>query len=510
MFSALATMLATVLVFVPLDDRPVTRQLPVMLGAIAGVTVAEPPLAMLGRYLEPGDPAGIERWLREDAPADARDYVVSLDMMEYGGLIGSRAPGVPQGQAFDRLSSLAATRALRPKAHFATFGTVMRLAPTGVPKLGAAASFFAAGPVWPLIQQYANLPDPPQMAEQRALAARIRERVGPSLDAYLQTRARDLQSDLYAMRLTAEGDFNSIVFGQDDAGPVGLHLRDLVALRAARTSWGLEKRVAIEPGADELGMALVGAALAREADIVPRIAVVYSRADGGTINDPLEFAPIATTIADLTRTCGGVAANDPAHADIVLYVRVPNTGEADERTFVDALSRDVALGRTVAVADLSFLASGDLAQQRALVEDLIARNLAGRIAAFASWNTTANTVGTAIPEAIAVLAGRALGTYHPVAHAQFMLDRYADDYAFHDFVRPALNDALKAEGIADHAYLTPEVAQETAAMNRTDLWPRTLDLLASIYPQYRDAGLTITLPWNRTFETELDVRLAPR
>ena len=39
------------------------------------------------------------------------------------------------------------------------------------------------------------------------------------------------------------------------------------------------------------------------------------------------------------------------------------------------------------------------------------------------------------------------------------------------------------------------------------LWPHALDLLRSIYPAYRDMGLTITLPWDRTFETELDVRL---
>ena len=40
----------------PLDDRPVTLQLPKMVGAIAGVRVATPPRALLGRYLDYGDP----------------------------------------------------------------------------------------------------------------------------------------------------------------------------------------------------------------------------------------------------------------------------------------------------------------------------------------------------------------------------------------------------------------------------------------------------------------------
>ena len=46
-----------------------------LLGAIAGVRVVEPPRPMLGRYLTPGDSAGILRWLRDDAPRDAHAYV---------------------------------------------------------------------------------------------------------------------------------------------------------------------------------------------------------------------------------------------------------------------------------------------------------------------------------------------------------------------------------------------------------------------------------------------------
>ena len=509
-YSLLATLLAAMFVVVPLDDRPVTYQLPRMLGAIAGVSVATPPRALLGRYLRFGDPEGIARWLREDSPRDARAFVISTDMIAYGGLIASRTPDTAKGLAFSRLRDLAAFRATRPNASFATFGTVMRLAPTGVPAIGAGAHFFAAGAAWPKIQEYANLPDPPQTLEQRALVQRLREQLGPTLDAYLATRARDLDVDLFALQLLAEGGFDRLILGQDDAGPVGLHLHDLATLRSTVKRFGVGERAAIEPGADELAMVLVGAALAREAQIVPRVRVVYSRSDGATLNDPLEFAPIDGTIGDIVRASGGVRDDAAATSTIDLFVRVPGTSDAAERAFVDTLAAAVARQRIVAVVDLTFLAPNDYVQQRALVEELIARKIAGKIAAFASWNTTANTVGTALPEAIAVAAGLHAGNYDARAHAQFMLDRYADDYAFHDFTRPAINAALTAAGIADHTYLLPDVAQQTASAARADLWPRALALLASIYPQYRDADLTITLPWDRTFETKLDVRVDRR
>jgi hypothetical protein len=505
----LAALLALTFVVVPLDDRPVTLQLPRMLGEIAGVTIATPPRELLGRFLRFGEPDAIARWLRDDAPADAAAYIVSTDMLAYGGLIASRTPATPEFLALSRLRSLAAFRATRPRAAFAGFGTVMRLAPTGVPNAGAAAGFFAAAPVWPLIAEYANLPDPPRTAADTATAQRIRAAAGPALGDYLATRERDRNVDLFALQLVAEGSLDRLILGQDDAGPVGLHLRDLAALRGYLDRWGLNGRAAIEPGADELALALVGAALAHQAAFVPRIRVVYSQAGGGWRNDPLEFAPIDTTVDALIGASGGRRADAAADPDIDLFVRVPGTLPAEGPAFVDAIEADVRRGRLAAVADLTFLAQDDYDQQRGLVDDLLARGIAGSIAAFASWNTTANTLGTAIPEAIAVAAGRRTGSYNARAHARFMLDRYADDYAFHDFTRPALNAWLAGQGISDHTYLPPAVAEQTAWRNRADLWPRSLDLLAAIYPHYADAGLTITLPWDRTFETELDVRITP-
>lgn len=507
-----SSLLGLTFVVVPLDDRPVTAQLPQLLGTIAGVRVVEPPSALLGRYLEPGNPAGVLRWLRSGAPADARAYVVSTDMVVYGGLIASRIPGVTREQAYTRIEDLAAVRASRPQAAFAVFGTIMRLAPTGVPALGAAASFPFAGDVWPALQAYAALPDPPQTPDDRVAAQRLRAQLGPALDAYLGVRARDRDVDQFALRTAAEGGFDRIVLGQDDAGPVGLHLRDLAALRTFAARWLPPSTASIEPGADELAMALVAAALAREAHVVPSVRVIYSRAGGGLAADPIEYAPVATTIAELIRTCGAhdVSATD-ARADILLYVRVPGTSDADEATFTASIAAAAAAPSRarplVAVADLSFLAENDYAQQRQLTLDLIARGAAGRIDAFASWNTVANTIGTALPEAIAVLAGKRFGTYDARAHVTFTLMRYIDDVAFHTDVRPRLNADLAADGITDHTYLLPTVAQRVASNNRALLWREGLDLLAEIAPQFRDAGFTITLPWDRTFETGISLQL---
>lgn len=492
--------------FVPLDDRPVTRQLPQMLGEIAGRPVIEPPRGLLGNYLTFGKPDAILAWLNTDGARRAADFVVSTDMLAYGGLVASRVPGVSYADAYFRIRALQQVRRAHPHAWIGAFGTIMRLAPTGVPALGPAKSFFAAYPLWDYLQQYANLHDPP-LPSEAATAAHLRELMGIDvLQAYLDTRARNYAVDAAAIQFTAQNVINTLVLGQDDAGPVGLHVKEVQALQAAVQQQGVADRVAIEPGADELGMAMVAQALARGIGWTPHVAVHYSMPDGGSFNDPLEFAPISVAIDSLVRLCGGVL--DDTAPDITLYVRVPKTDAAHDAELASAIAADEAAGKSVAFADLTFL-ENRFDRQATFASTLLQDGLASKLDAYSSWNTNANTVGTAIAEAVAANAGRRAHTYNALAHKEFTFNRIVDDYAFHDYVRPALNNALTAEGIADHTYLLPEQAAPIAELNRTQLWILAANILPQFAPGYHIAAIDITLPWNRTFETEIDASLAP-
>ena len=55
----------------------------------------------------------------------------------------------------------------------------------------------------------------------------------------------------------------------------------------------------------------------------------------------------------------------------------------------------------------------------------------------------------------------------------------------------------------------PPVAAAAAARNSADLWNRAESILHELYPGYHIAAIRIALPWNRTFETRIRVRLAP-
>jgi len=497
LFSLAQPALCAPIVFVPLDDRPVTLKLPIMLGEIAGVPIVTPPRALLGRYIQPGNPDAIIAWLNSGAQADS--YVLSSDMLAYGGLSAARVPGPSYADAYQRLRELDRLRARNGKAWISVFGTIMRLAPTGVP---ANVSYFAPYPAWTYLQQYANLHDP-LLPDEVAEAQRLRELIGePLLDQYLRTRVRDYGIDRLLIEKTAAGSIDRLVLGQDDAKPYGLHVPEVQALQAFAAP---DDRVSIEPGADELGMVLVSHALARDAAWTPHVAVRYSTPQGALYQDPLEYTPIGTTIDRLIALCGGVRDDD--NPEIALYVHVPDTGPALDDAFLAAIRSDLNAGRPVAVVDLSFERS--YAQQNAFAQALLSSGLASRLDAYSAWNTDANSTGTALAEAIAAGAGRRLHSYDALAHRTFTYIRFVDDVDYHDSVRPALNDWLAANGVTDHTLLTPDVAAQTQARARAMLWTQAQAMLEQLYPQFHIAAMSITLPWQRTFETDTDVRLAP-
>lgn len=495
--------LAAAIAFLPMDDRPVTAELPVLLGRIAGVRIEAPPRALLGRFIEVGKPDPLIAWLNQTAGRNDTDaFVISTDMLAYGGLTASRVPGPGYADAYFRLRELADLRTTYPRAWIGAFGTVMRLAPTGIP---AGTPFFAAYPTWSYLQQYANLHHP-LLPDEETSAAHLRALIGePALDEYLATRARNFAVDRLLLTLTARGIIDRLVLGQDDAGPVGLHVPEVRQLQSDLALDKLADRATIEPGADELGMTLVAHALARDARWTPRISVEYSTPDGAAYQDPIEYAPIATAIDGLIAVCGGVRVD--ANADIALYVRVPNDTPAEDAALLAEMNADFAAHRAVAFADLSYLKS--YSQQADFAQQLLSSGTATQLDAYSSWNTNANTVGTALAEAIAAGVGRRLHSYNALAHREFTFTRFVDDYAFHDLVRPQLNATLAAEGITDHTLLAPDVVDRVAAADRALLWNDAAQILDQLYRGYHVAAITIGLPWNRTFETSVDAAIAP-
>ena len=115
---------------IPLDDRPPCLQFTERLGSIGDAQVITPPLELLGRFTTPGQSDQIIAWLRQQDIASFDAVIIALDMLAYGGLVGSRVHDVPFDTALNRLAIIATLRQRAPALKIYGQSVVMRLAPT--------------------------------------------------------------------------------------------------------------------------------------------------------------------------------------------------------------------------------------------------------------------------------------------------------------------------------------------------------------------------------------------
>jgi len=162
-------------------------------------------------------------------------------------------------------------------------------------------------------------------------------------------------------------------------------------------------------------------------------------------------------------------------------------------------------------------------------EELRRRGVFPRLFGYASWNTAGNTIGTALPQGILfALAVDRLATdsaaAERIARAQmkFLLHRLIDDYAYHSLVRVEVNRRIApAKGLntmrldAQGTRIIEEIVREKMRPRVAELWrdfsqrPFVMpagQMKLALVPQALE-DFTLTLPWGRTFEAEIDFRL---
>lgn len=326
----------------PLDTRPCNYGFPCDLGVIAGHAVIVPPREILGRYMEPGDFVCIREWLL-DVRRRVEAWVVSIDMLCYGGIETSRDLRVSQDEALRRLEVL---RELR-EVH--AFNVIMRstITPHSEEML----------PLWRALWEF-------HVYGKGEVSV-------PVLNEYREARRRNRAVNLHLLdRPLAER-----VFFQDDAGEQGPHVDE--ARELAR------RGATIMAGADEAGMMLVMKLLGQTASFSltvigdpQRVALYEDRSIGTTLRDHGQYLNCRfdggrslTLVAPAANSCDRFLDEPPPPRR---YNGAPSHGILVD--CADANGADPAL--------------------MAAIDPF-------KLGAFAAWNTASNSIGTALCHALA-------------------------------------------------------------------------------------------------------------
>lgn len=512
----------------PIDDRPAVGQFAQMIGAVADHKVTLPPKDLLGRFTTPGDTARIELWLKSQDYSKTDALIVSVDMLAYGGLVASRTHKVTFDEAKKRLEFFRWFKAKYPRVPIYAFSVIMRVAPTATA---------ATRGVHDKLARWAELKDRTPKSGDKKLEAeldQLTKELAPSvIDDYLTARKRDLQINLAMLDLVKSGTVNEMILLQDDARQFGLHRQDQSVLRAKLKDLGLESKVPIYNGTDEGSLSLVSRAVLDKFLYKLRVAVIYSSEKSRDVIAPYEDHPLQFTVENQIRAAGGIPVSEFDQSDYRLFVNAPGTSEEEFDLFLKKLLKELKENRHIALADVLFAAPHHSGADERIIAALKRENLFDRFAGYAAWNTAGNTLGTAIPHAnmrvffrskLNDRADRAART--EAAHLEFLLNRFAGDYLYHDIVRFEINARLRREAKSDEVTyeFTPEryaqINREVGEKMKTQLERFFADYFNGHIQRlaiYKGVEKTITvnglkdlnvyLPWARAFECAIEFHL---
>lgn len=501
------------ILLIPLDDRPPCLQFPIKMGLIGDTEVVTPPRELLGRFTDFGRSDEIIAWLKRQDLRSFDAAIVSVDMLAYGGLVAMREYETSFATAQKRVDFIRKLRRIAPKMPIYGSSVIMRLAPTGNMVNESYRTNLAR---WAEVSV-----DESKRVETADLEKKI---PAEALEKYKKARQRDLDLNLRSVDLVREKVIDYLILSQDDAKPNGVHIADREKLIEYVKAQNLSERVAIQPGADEVSMLLLARSISAKYNYHPKIKAIYSDEKIADQFMPYEDRPLRKTVSFHIRAVGGTEVDKENDADILFYVFVSRLATGQAKNFAERIAQDLKLGKRVIVADVDVkgeVQGGDVA----FTDALLGSKMFSMISGYAAWNTAGNTIGTALPNGVVYQTTRSifsLSNRHAKKHKAakvrsdkanewFLMNRLLDDFAYHSIVRP-----MALQKIRGSKWTSLRLNDEQTGIIETFCLEEMEGRAEKIVGEFGKndktqcslQNLKFDLPWNRTFEAEIDFTLS--
>lgn len=442
-------------VCLPLDGRPYNYD---FIGSLAsmdsGIELVMPDRQSLGFKKKPACRDDLDAFLLREAPsADA--LVISLDMHLYGGLLPARSHQYDGDMLVSRLNMIAELKKSNPALKVYASSLVLR-----TPKYNSndeEPDYYAQYGV--NIYRYGYLRN---KQERCGLSKQENEELGSHetaipeevMNDWLARRTNNLTLILEALALTEQGVFETLIIPLDDTAEFGFTAQDQSVIFDTIDELGIEDNVFVHPGTDESGCTLLTRAYLDAQASPLAISTLYSNEFFRQLIPNYEDRPFLHSLCSHVRAagmrldtsgakelpvlavngCGEVMQeafevsygyNIHTHQRQAKYKNVTYFTHRNLSDFAQQIAQHSSVN-TVVVADLAMSNGGETALIRALDKNRALDKIKG----YAGWNTTCNSLGTAL----AVLAFAHLGDT-PGAVTRFLKQRLVSDWAYQTEVR---------------------------------------------------------------------------
>lgn len=446
-------------VYVPLDDRPVNLDDVILQGRAAGIHVITPNSADIvnrpdtqktanGTTLEStsspvyGNSGAIRQFILDHAAA-ADGFILSTDMLAYGGLIGGRRLRTSDSAAYPNydaattglLDVIALVKQNYPDKPIYVLDTIMRLATTA----------FTGGLSFDVYNESRGF-----MLQPRRVFSEIDDildgyNLSPNgsygdtvlfdKEHYYNTRRHKFKSNRYILeQLAGKGYIDFLAIGVDDAHTQGVQINEIKYVEACIDTWldgsGGQNpdRAIVLPDADGLGQALMArmANHLHNSGAKPGYAVHYFGPHGSTIISPYEYMDVHQNIQRHVDIVGGTVVEDCPAIEIIAITAASEVSAAIGRIAANN-------NRHIPSVVIDFV---DLGKSNPVVTDaLLSSEHTGRLLGYSAWNTAGNKMGLALGMGQARYAYLTSGVDDTLgtamnAHGSLLFKRFLKDYYY--------------------------------------------------------------------------------
>lgn len=470
------------IVFLPIDNRPVCYALAQQIAEInSEIELLLPPRSLLGDLTKNADIEGIFEWLKELSEVDK--IIVSLDTIAYGGLIPSRRSEDTFEQIKERVDRLKDILSEK-NAQVYAFSSIMRISNNNINE--------EEKEYWEQygekIFQYSF--ETHKNAPESNVETDVPEEI---IQDYLATRKRNFDINQYYLELVKPKKgalFDTLVFSKDDCAEYGFNVAEAQSLQEKIKKMNVS--ALIKTGADEIPLSLLSRAVVddKKVKIVPYYMELNSK---GKISK-YEDVSVEDSINGQIELAGAEVSSFE-DADIIMIVNnfKDEQGELVMGVEVEGCSKDFNIdemthGKPYFIADILNANGADNCFVEKLLEDQNSFNFdCEKFLGYAGWNTTGNTVGSALCCALVkYLASKSDFGANLYSFKKVQMIRFLDDWAYQANVRKKLKSYLNNISVEE---LKKEMAPFEERLNK--IFEADFGTIVYAYP------------WSRFFEIKV-------
>jgi Protein of unknown function (DUF4127) len=505
--------------YLPLDERPCNANYPQQLAAMTDLKLTVPSMSILGNKKIPANTTQLYDWLRQES-VDADYLVLSLDMLLYGGIVPSRIHELSPSELNHRLNQLVAIKEQNNNLKIYAFTLIMRT-PAYNSNDEEPDYYQTYGE---RIFHYGVLLDKKDRGhlteeEEKDFETLIEEMPSDVVKDYSNRRKTNEKMNKNALELVKQGIIDYLVIPLDDNAEYGFSSKEKRIHIQQVIRDGLFDKVAIYPGADEVGCTLFAKVFCEIHRFTPSFFVRYSSTKGPYIIPKCEDRSLGESIKSQIITAGGKMVNHSMEADAFLMVHSPAVSqefiaepvhklherhpsyfsEINYQEFVGTIKDYVQKGKVIGVADVALCNGSDVVLMNLLADN----HLLDEINAYAGWNTSGNTIGTVIAHAIIEAFYQNSNQVHLRNKSrEFYYARLIEDWGYQAIVKNEMNREIVAQNIGTYFDISENLAKiERAIKEKLEFF-----INSSLLTNKGEINLNqVYSPWKRMFEIGIEV-----